>query len=497
MKNSFFCLPLVMVLLSCASSAARDSVSLDTAIQTSVEEIDVVLNAGRHVAVMKFDSYSPELSAYIMEELTGRLVKGGKYVMVDRKNIECVQRDIQLQKAGELNIEQACSIGRMMGAQSIVTGSLAVSGKAMVWHVTVLGTEKGTVETAISMDIHGGREFSAQVTAIKNGSLSADTSYRETELARTPKSPSEYMNKGLMFALRRNYRATIDNFDEALKLDSRMALVYLERGKICLVRQADISGIMPDFDLNWVVSARDSKEGDAQALADFTRAMEIDPNLAAAYFYRGGLFCLMGDYDKALADCNQLITIRPNEAMPYYHRGLVYHNSGNNDNAIADFDQAIRLSPNFALAYGNRGNAYYDKGSIDKAIADYSEAIRIRPNEASAYYNRGVAHMNNDKLDAAIADYTEAVTIDPDYAAAYNNRGTVYGKTRNYDRAIADFTEEIRITPNADSAFFNRGVAYMNKSDYKNAIADFEQAIKLNLNNVQAKTALEQARRHR
>jgi tetratricopeptide (TPR) repeat protein len=50
-----------------------------------------------------------------------------------------------------------------------------------------------------------------------------------------------------------------------------------------------------------------------------------------------------------MADFNQAINITPNYAPAYLYRGLTYYNEAEYERAIADFDQAIRLAPNLAL----------------------------------------------------------------------------------------------------------------------------------------------------
>jgi hypothetical protein len=90
-KGQFVCLALVLALVSCASTGTGGgAVPLDTAIELTTQEINAAFPEGARLAVLRFDTPSPELSDYIMEELTGRLVTGRKLVMVDRRNVEYI-----------------------------------------------------------------------------------------------------------------------------------------------------------------------------------------------------------------------------------------------------------------------------------------------------------------------------------------------------------------------------------------------------------------------
>jgi tetratricopeptide (TPR) repeat protein len=48
-----------------------------------------------------------------------------------------------------------------------------------------------------------------------------------------------------------------------------------------------------------------------RAIAEYSRAIELDPKLAAAYNYRGSAYGEKGDYDKAIADFNMAIELDP------------------------------------------------------------------------------------------------------------------------------------------------------------------------------------------
>ena len=78
----------------------------------------------------------------------------------------------------------------------------------------------------------------------------------------------------------------------------------------------------------------------ARALADFDKAIEINPSRAAFYDDRGVTYTRMGQYDRALADFDKLIAADPSQYFPYIDRGLAYNGMRDYDRAIADFNQA-------------------------------------------------------------------------------------------------------------------------------------------------------------
>ncbi len=81
------------------------------------------------------------------------------------------------------------------------------------------------------------------------------------------------------------------------------------------------------------------------------------------------------DLDAALADFNRAIQLDPKHVEGYDYRADVWTDKGELDRAIADHDMAIRIDPTYAAAYYTRGRVYETKGQIDRAVADYNAAL--------------------------------------------------------------------------------------------------------------------------
>lgn len=113
-----------------------------------------------------------------------------------------------------------------------------------------------------------------------------------------------------------------------------------------------------------------------EAIADFTRAIEINPHYVDAYNWRGMTYeSDKSGYDSAIADFTRAIEIDPQYVNAYINRGTVYDSKGEYDKAIADFTRAIEIEPNNPRSYGSsRAWAYFDKGDYAKAWEDVHKA---------------------------------------------------------------------------------------------------------------------------
>ena len=74
-----------------------------------------------------------------------------------------------------------------------------------------------------------------------------------------------------------------------------------------------------------------------RAMADESRAIELNPNFGRAYFNRGTLYYKRKDWDQALANYTKVLEIDPKDAEAYSNRGLVYYKKGDLERALADF----------------------------------------------------------------------------------------------------------------------------------------------------------------
>ena len=91
---------------------------------------------------------------------------------------------------------------------------------------------------------------------------------------------------------------------------------------------------------------------------------------AEEYFNRGLANDKQGNWSEAISNYTNAIKINPNFAAAYFNRGNAYYNNGNYDLAISDYTKATGINPNLPQAYNNRGGAYINKGNNDQARLD-------------------------------------------------------------------------------------------------------------------------------
>ncbi|MFQ5899870.1 MAG: tetratricopeptide repeat protein, partial [Candidatus Methylomirabilia bacterium] len=73
-----------------------------------------------------------------------------------------------------------------------------------------------------------------------------------------------------------------------------------------------------------------------EALADFTRGLELDPDHDWTLARRGEVYRQMGRYEEALADLTRATELNPGYVWALARRGEVYRQMGRSDEASSD-----------------------------------------------------------------------------------------------------------------------------------------------------------------
>ena len=60
-----------------------------------------------------------------------------------------------------------------------------------------------------------------------------------------------------------------------------------------------------------------------EILRDFNKVIELDPEFYFAYFNRGYVKCIMGDYWGSVSDFEKALEIEPKFSEAYFNKGLI------------------------------------------------------------------------------------------------------------------------------------------------------------------------------
>lgn len=293
-----------------------------------------------------------------------------------------------------------------------------------------------------------------------------------------------------------------------------------------------------------------NKDDFAAASTDLNEIFKADPKNATALYLRGMMEFKQAKYDDALADQTKAIELNPNPTFPqfYYERGITYQYRTNPDYklALADFSKAIQIAHTYKNAYEKRAWTNFSLQNWAAAESDYTQAIKLGSNTLAVYANRAAVNLNLKNYDQSIADSRKALEIDPTNATvkenfekalklqvktshsdtdglsvaellkraddakssgdavnqekyltaaikldpknfnAYEQRVFVYNSAGKIDAALADCQQLINLDPSNFDGYFIRANIYKDIRDFAHAISDYTSLLGLKLTDNQS-----------
>ena len=341
---------------------------------------------------LKYEGEQKKIALYaqnIQESLTFVLSSVNSLIVIDRTRMTEVMKEIAFQQSAYANPKTQVEMGKMLGVEYLYTGAIQEENGRLRIFIERIHVETGQIHPI------------AQVT----GPV-AD-----------------------LFALQ-------DQLAEQILKQTQIKITEQEKQQVYKRIQETSSLTAYEF----YARAREaySKDDWIQAMLDYNRAIELDPQYVKAYNNRGLVYSALKEYFKAIADYNQALELDPKSAPTYTNRGNAYFELKEYFKAISDYNQALELKPKLAQAYYKRGNAYFELKDYIKAISDYNRAIELEYKSKWAYHNRGMAFFRLKDYYKAITDFNRAIELDPRYMSAYKYRALSYSELNMESEAIQD-----------------------------------------------------------
>jgi TolB-like protein len=106
------------------------------------------------LAVLNLTSASPALAEYVIEEIVGYFVNSNSLTMVERGlDLDLLQQEMNFQFSGEVSDETVLSIGKKLGAQTIVTGSINLAGDVFRLRIRTIDVETAVIQGQFNTNI--------------------------------------------------------------------------------------------------------------------------------------------------------------------------------------------------------------------------------------------------------------------------------------------------------------------------------------------------------
>lgn len=152
--------------------------------------------------------------------------------------------------------------------------------------------------------------------------------------------------------------------------------------------------------------------GSLDKVRHYSELILQEPGNWLAHSRRAEAFHRLGQFEQAIADYTRAYELDPSRCGPLLNRASLYGQTNQFKAALLDYDTLAERFPEVNL-YQNRGLLYFDMQDYEKALADMSRAVELEPERPGPWSNRAMLYLKLNQVEKARADYQKALEIDP------------------------------------------------------------------------------------
>ncbi len=255
------------------------------------------------------------------------------------------------------------------------------------------------------------------------------------------------------------------------------------------------------------------------AIDQYTRAIEIEPDYTKAYTQRALVYSLQKKYKEAADDYERALVFVTKDQELYYNAANMHFKIGEDSLALDRISKALDLKKGYldainlkvlvlmdlkkydealkesktALKYKESSENYYYfglindlTGAFEEAEKAFAKAISKNKKYTEAYVKLADLQRRLKKYPESLQNCQKALNLNPKFAETYLVRSQSYSDQLKFSDAINDMSTLILMDPNNPDYFFRRGVMYQNFAQHAAALSDFNKVISLDPKNFEA-----------
>lgn len=214
-----------------------------------------------------------------------------------------------------------------------------------------------------------------------------------------------------------------------------------------------------------------------EAIADFTKAIALEPKNGLAFANRG-IARVWKDDPGAVTDLDAAAALEPRNAVVFRGRGLLAERKRAWPEAIAAYGRSLDLEPDNVFALHHRVSAYRAMGDDAGVLADTAALLKLRPGDVDVRLMRANLLRSAGRTEEALAEAVAIVAESPDDPYAHVVAGKIYGSYGRRVEAMAALDRALAIKPD-DYVYLNRADVRA-KDDLAGRRADVETVLRRN-----------------
>lgn len=222
-----------------------------------------------------------------------------------------------------------------------------------------------------------------------------------------------------------------------------------------------------------------------RALSDIENAVKYTPSndkdmLFKEYSLRGNIYSMTGRHEEALADFQKAMSLDPNSYVTIYELANEQFITGNTAEAKANYKKLQRLNPRSTEALMGLTRIAVKEGNQSLAQDYMNQIVDLNPSAASSYIRRASVRKETGDNTGAVEDLVVAISMEGNSRAVQE---LVLMGNVDYTATINGLSTAIRTAPNVALFYYLRATIAMAHYRYQAALTDYHTIINENLYN--------------
>ncbi len=182
------------------------------------------------------------------------------------------------------------------------------------------------------------------------------------------------------------------------------------------------------------------------AIAQYSRAIELDPDYEKAYVSRALAYSGTGEHKSAAEDYDRALVFDEKDEELYYFSGKEWHLQGNHQFAVMKLTTAISMKKSFLDAYQVRQAVYLDMEQYDKALEDCQKCLKLKEDE-QAYFNLAQVYEKLGMENEAEQAYKQSLQKNRRVVATHFAYAQLLYRLEKYDEASLEVIQVLQSDP--------------------------------------------------
>jgi tetratricopeptide (TPR) repeat protein len=375
----------------------------------------------KSIAVVYFENRTQvkELDKNLVSMLINNLSRNNGLTVVSEQRLFDLLKSLGKQDDAEIGRTNATEVARRAAAKNMMVGQILEVGSQWSFQANLIDVETGNVVNSAHFETSPKPEelFSVadKLTAQASEWLKASPSepLRISDAATNSYDAYRYYEKGMQSDYRFEYDEAIQNFEQAVKLDSTFALAHM--------RLAELRGIFQAFTPIPGAGLRLARESIARAKKYSTNLSERDKKFIEVFDAM-----VQRDLEKYSRLLRELATEFPEDKEVLIWSAITWWMEGDLEGSVRVFERAIDLDHSYSNAYNMLAYACAGLGQYDRAFSAIRTYTALIPDAWNGYDSGCDIYMMAGRYEEALKQADEGLRRVPSQYPFYTRRAQVY-----------------------------------------------------------------------